>query len=304
MQFKRSKRRIDGVLLLDKPTGLSSNHALQRAKRLFQAEKAGHTGSLDPFASGLLPVCLGEATKFSHFLLEADKTYRATLQLGATSSTGDPEGEIVPAGPVDFTEQRLTTVLRGFIGPIQQVPPMHSALKHQGRALYEYARAGVEIERPAREVIIHRLQVLRQDATLLEIEVACSKGTYIRTLAEDIGRELGCGAHLVQLRRIASGAFGLAQAVTLPQLEGMTPERRDACLLPVDALVQCLPAVHLDADSAYYLCRGQPVWKAGLRQPGMVRLYAGPQCFLGIGEVLADGRVAPRRLLADSQNGE
>lgn len=304
MQFKRPKRRIDGVLLLDKPAGLTSNQALQKVKWLFQAEKAGHTGSLDPFATGLLPICLGEATKFSHYLLDADKAYRATLQLGAISSTGDPEGEITPAGQVNFAEQRLRAVLRQFTGPIRQVPPMHSALKHQGRALYEYARAGVDIERPAREVTIHHLRLLRQSATELEIEVACSKGTYIRTLAEDIGRELGCGAYLTQLRRIASGDFELARAVSLPQLEAMTPEQRDASLLPADTLVQCLPEVQLDADSAYYLCHGQPVWKAGVRQQGAVRLYAGPQCFLGIGEVLPDGRVAPRRLLAGPQESE
>lgn len=300
MQF----RRIDGVVLLDKPAGESSNHALQRVKQLFQATKAGHTGSLDPFATGLLPVCLGEATKFSHFLLEADKIYRATLQLGATSSTGDPEGEIVPFGPVDFSVEQLSRVLGGFVGPIRQVPPMYSALKHQGRALYQYARSGVTIERRAREVIIRRLQLLQHKANRLEIEVACSKGTYIRSLAEDIGRLLGCGAYLLELRRIASGGFDVAGAVTLDELETMTLKQRDACPLPVDALVQCLPAVELDADSAHYLCQGQPVWKADIRDLGAVRLYVWPQRFLGIGEVLADGRVVPRRLLASKQDGE
>lgn len=298
MQFKRVKRRIDGVLLLDKPAGLSSNQALQKVKWLYQAEKAGHTGSLDPFATGLLPICLGEATKFSHFLLDADKAYRATLQLGATSSTGDTEGEIIPGGGIDFTPDALSEVLRHFTGDISQVPPMHSALKHQGRALYEYARAGVEIERAARDVTIHRLQLLHQSTTQVEIEVACSKGTYIRTLAEDIGKRLGCGAYLTQLRRIATGDFDLAQALTLPQLEAMAPEQRDACLLPADALVRSLPAVMLDADSVHYLCHGQPVWKAGVRHQGFVRLYAEPERFLGLGEVLPDGKVAPRRLLA------
>jgi tRNA pseudouridine55 synthase len=298
VQFKRIKRPIDGVLLLDKPAGLSSNQALQQVKHLFQAAKAGHTGSLDPFATGLLPICLGEATKFSHFLLDADKAYRATLQLGATSTTGDTEGEIIPGGSINFTQAALLTVLGQFTGPISQVPPMHSALKHEGKALYEYARAGVEIERAARCVTIHSLAMLQQIDTQMEIEVSCSKGTYIRTLAEDIGRQLGCGAYLRQLRRIASGDFNLVQAVTLTQLEVMTMEQRDACLLPPDTLLQRLPSITLDADSAYYLCQGQPVWKAGVKHLGNVRLYAEPKRFLGLGEVLADGTVAPRRLLA------
>lgn len=297
MQFKRIKRPVDGVLLLDKPAGISSNQALQKAKHLFMAAKAGHTGSLDPFATGLLPLCFGEATKFSHYLLDADKSYVATLQLGATSTTGDTEGEIFPQGGVDVTLSQVEATLNRFLGEISQVPPMYSALKHQGKALYEYARAGVEIERPARQVTIYSLRATHFEASSLTIEVTCSKGTYIRTLAEDIGRELGCGAYLTQLRRTHTGAFDLASAVTLEQLESLSLERRDALLLGADALIGNLQEAELDADSAFYLCRGQSVWLPGKRALGDIRLYDHERRFLGLGEVMPDGKIAPRRLL-------
>jgi tRNA pseudouridine55 synthase len=297
VQFKRIKRPLDGVLLLDKPVGLSSNQALQQAKHLYQAAKAGHTGSLDPFATGLLPVCFGEATKFSHFLLDADKTYRATMRLGATTTTGDTEGEILTTAEVAVTREEMETVLRGFRGEILQVPPMYSALKHEGKALYEYARAGVEIERPARAVTIHDIELLDLSETSAEIKVTCSKGTYIRTLAEDIGKALGCGAYLTQLRRFATGNFDLSSAVTLQAIESMAVEERDAILLAPDCLVTDLPAVQLDDDSAYYLCQGQSIWQAGKLQAGGVRLYGKDQRFLGLGEVTPDGKIAPRRLL-------
>jgi tRNA pseudouridine55 synthase len=297
VQFKRIKRPLDGVLLLDKPVGLSSNQALQQAKHLYQAAKAGHTGSLDPFATGLLPVCFGEATKFSHFLLDADKTYRATMRLGATTTTGDTEGEILTTAEVAVTREEMETVLRGFRGEILQVPPMYSALKHEGKALYEYARAGVEIERPARAVTIHDIELLDLSETSAEIKVTCSKGTYIRTLAEDIGKALGCGAYLTQLRRFATGNFDLSSAVTLEVIESMAVEERDAILLAPDCLVTDLPAVQLDDDSAYYLCQGQSIWQAGKLQAGGVRLYGKDQRFLGLGEVTPDGKIAPRRLL-------
>lgn len=297
MQHKRIKRPVDGVLLLDKPVGLSSNQALQQAKRLYQAAKAGHTGSLDPFATGLLPVCFGEATKFSHFLLDADKTYCATMRLGATTTTGDTEGEIVATAEVNVTREKMEEVLRGFLGEINQVPPMYSALKHQGKALYEYARAGIEIERPARAVTIHRIELLELDQPSATILVSCSKGTYIRTLAEDIGKTLGCGAHLTQLRRTVSGLFDVSRAVTLEALEAMQLEERDAILLSPDCMLQDLPAVALDDDSAYYLCQGQPVWQPGKLQLGDVRLYGQGQRFLGLGEVTSDGKIAPRRLV-------
>jgi tRNA pseudouridine55 synthase len=297
VQFKRIKRPIDGVLLLDKPAGISSNQALQKAKHLFMAAKAGHTGSLDPFATGLLPLCFGEATKFSHYLLDADKTYVATLQLGATSTTGDIEGEILSGPQVNVTSAQIETVLQGFLGEISQVPPMYSALKHQGKALYEYARAGIEIERPARQVTIHRLQAIFFEAPVLTIEVSCSKGTYIRTLAEDIGKALGCGAYLTQLRRTHTGAFDLVPAVTLEYLGSLSLEQRDALLFGADVLIGDLPEAELDADSAFYLCRGQSVWLPGRHALGDIRLYGSGRRFLGLGEVMSDGKIAPRRLL-------
>lgn len=297
MQFRRLKQPIDGVLFLDKPAGWSSNQALQRVKSLLQAAKAGHTGSLDPFATGLLPICLGEATKFSHFLLDADKTYRATLRLGVTTSTGDTEGVILSDVPVDVTAQQFEQALHRFRGRLSQVPPMYSALKYQGKPLYEYARAGVEVARPARDVTIHALTLNRLAGTEADITVSCSKGTYIRTLAEDIGKALGCGAYLTALRRVHIGSFDLSVALALDQLEAMPFEQRKACLLGVDALVKDFPAITLDDESAYYLCRGQPVWKSGQIPDGPLRLYAGDGRFLGLGERDDDGRVLPRRLV-------
>ncbi|HEX5538358.1 MAG TPA: tRNA pseudouridine(55) synthase TruB [Methylophilaceae bacterium] len=296
MQFKRIKRAIDGVLLLDKPLGFSSNQALQRAKYLFQAAKAGHTGSLDPLASGLLPICFGEATKFSHFLLNADKSYRATIKLGVTTNTGDAEGEVLARAEVNVSPQALNAALVKFTGVIQQIPPMHSALKHQGRALYEYARAGVDIERAARTVTIHAISLENFTHDRLQLMVTCSKGTYIRTLAEDIGKALGCGAHLMALRRLSTAHFQLEQALTLEQLEAMSANDRDASLLPIEAGIIDLPAVSLDADSAYYLLQGQSVWKAGVNLAGPFRLYA-EDSFLGVGEQGTDGKIAPKRLV-------
>lgn len=300
MQFKRVKRAVDGVLLLDKPLGLSSNQALQQVKRLYQAAKAGHTGSLDPLATGLLPICLGEATKFSHYLLDADKRYLALVQLGSVTSTADAEGEVLHRAEVDVTPVRLTRVLQRFVGEIEQLPPMHSALKHQGRALYEYARAGVTVERSARQVSIRSI-VLRaydQAQARFEIEVECSKGTYIRTLAEDIGQALGCGAHLAGLRRLQAGQFQLQQAVTPEQLEALDVTQRDRLLLPPDALLAPLPMVTLDADSAHYLLQGQGVWKSGTNVVGPIRLYDESGRFLGLGAQDDAGRIVPRRLLA------
>ena len=297
MQTKRIKRAIDGILLLDKPLGLSSNQALQLAKRLFQAAKAGHTGSLDPLATGLLPICLGEATKFSHFLLDADKSYRALIRLGSTTTTGDAEGEIITTTAVSATPVALQAALQRLTGDIEQIPPMYSALKHEGKALYEYARAGQNIERPARRVSIYEIQLNSYAQGLVDITVSCSKGTYIRTLAEDVGRLLGCGAHLAGLRRLTTAHFSLDNALTLEQLDAMPMEMRDQALLPADAALAKLPKVELDADSAHYLLQGQAVWKAGLVEGGPLRLYAG-DVFLGMGERSADGKIAPRRLLA------
>lgn len=295
MQLRREKRAVNGVLLLDKPAGYSSNQALQCAKRLFQAAKAGHTGNLDPFATGLLPLCFGEATKFSQWLLDADKVYEATLKLGATSSTGDTEGEITSHAPVSFTQHDLERVLRQFTGEIEQVPPMHSALKHQGKPLYEYARSGVEIERKSRLVTIHTLELLDWRQDTLKLRVTCSKGTYIRVLAEDIGSTLGCGAYLTALRRTSTGGFTLDQAITLPQLENTSD--RDRLLMPVDTLLSHLPHIELDTDSAHYFRQGQAVWKPGMTHNGQLRVYQSDGVFAGLGEVLPDGRIAPRRLL-------
>ncbi|MFL9611397.1 tRNA pseudouridine(55) synthase TruB [Methylobacillus sp. Pita2] len=296
-QFRRIKRNIDGVLLLDKPLGISSNQALQIVKRLYQAAKAGHTGSLDPLASGLLPICLGEATKFSHFLLDADKSYRALVTLGSTTTTGDAEGEVLARLPVTTTQSGLEAALKKMLGDILQVPPMYSALKHGGKALYEYARDGVEIVREPRPVTIHAIQLERFEGEQFEMVVSCSKGTYIRTLAEDIGKLLGCGAHLGGLRRLTTAHFNLQDAVTIEQLEQMSLEQRDATLLGADAAIEDLPQVTIDADSAFYLLRGQEVWKSGVRIEGLFRLYSEQGVFLGIGEQTSRGSIAPKRLL-------
>ena len=296
-QFKRIKRAVDGVLLLDKPIGLSSNQALQQVKRLYQAAKAGHTGSLDPLATGLLPICFGEATKFSHFLLNADKSYRALIKLGSTTTTGDAEGEVLTQAEVKVTAKVLNAALKQFVGVIEQVPPMYSALKHQGKALYEYARAGLDIERTARKVTIHEITLNRFEQDEVEITVSCSKGTYIRTLAEDIGHALGCGAHLAGLCRLTSAHFSLENAFTIEQLEVMTAGQRDQSLLPIDALIENLPKVHLDKDCVFYLLQGQAIWKSGLKVEGLFRLYAENGDFLGIGEQTLEGKIAPKRLV-------
>ncbi len=293
----RTKRRIDGVLLLDKPKGLSSNAALQRAKRLYRAEKAGHTGTLDPLAMGLLPICFGEATKFAHLLLEADKTYVATLRLGTTTTTGDAEGEVVATRAVAASREDLEAVLPRFIGRIAQVPPRYSALKRDGRKYYEYAREGVEIVRTAREVEVRAIGIVSWRAPEAELSVRCGKGTYIRALAEDIGEALGCGAHLAALSRTAAGEFALAGAITLDALEQRTEAERDAALLPVDALVAGLNRLDFDAADAIRLVQGRPVARAGVAD-GIVRVYAAG-AFAGVADV-SDGVVQARRLVAQT----
>ncbi|MFA5243559.1 MAG: tRNA pseudouridine(55) synthase TruB [Sulfuricella sp.] len=302
MQFKRIKRAVSGVLLLDKAHGISSNTALQQVKRLFQAEKAGHTGNLDPIATGLLPVCFGEATKFSHYLLDANKRYQARFRLGATTNTGDSEGEILSQQPVTASRNDVEMVLKTFVGPIKQMPPMHSALKHQGKALYTYARAGIEIHREPRDVMIYSLTLDAFSGDELNVTVHCSKGTYIRVLGEDIGAALGCGAHMIALRRIETGKFTLSDAFSLSQLELMTPEQRDATLLPCDCLLEGLPKVTLDSESAYYIQQGQQVWQAGQSEKGPVSLYGPGHVFLGLGEITDEGKIAPRRLILTEKN--
>jgi tRNA pseudouridine55 synthase len=302
LQFKRTKRNVNGVLLLDKPIGFSSNQALQKAKWLFSAAKAGHTGTLDPLATGLLPLCFGEATKFAHYLTDADKTYVATLKLGVTTDTGDAEGEVLTTQAVNVSRTQFEHACEQFLGEISQVPPMFSALKHEGKAMYEYARAGIEIERKARLITIHHIAVedFKQDEAV--ITVTCTKGTYIRTLAEDIGKRLGCGAHLIGLRRTATANYKIAQTITLEQLEAMTVEQREAALLPEDSAVQHLPAITLDDNSVFYLQQGQGVWKSGVMPKGLLRLYTEQQDFLGLGELSSDGKIAPKRLIRHTEN--
>lgn len=297
MQFKRTKKNISGILLLDKPIGYSSNQALQKAKWLLQAAKAGHTGTLDPLATGLLPLCFGEATKFAHYLTDADKTYFATIKLGVTTNTGDAEGEILTSKPVNVSQWQFEQACSQFIGEISQTPPMYSALKHEGKALYEYARAGVEIERKSRVITIHKITQNTLEHDVASITVTCSKGSYIRTLAEDIGNALGCGAHLIGLRRTATANYQIAQTMTLAQFEAMTTEQREAVLMPLDSAVLHLPAVTLDADSSFYLQQGQAVWQSGKIPQGLLRLYNEQQAFLGLGEQQSDGKIAPKRLL-------
>ena len=290
------KRPLDGVLLFDKPLELSSNVALQKVRRLFQAEKAGHTGTLDPLATGLLPICFGEATKFSNALLDADKTYRALLRLGQTTTTGDAEGEIVTEHPVEVRQSDVDAVLAKFRGAIQQLPPMHSALKHQGKPLYEYIRKGETVERELRSVTIHELVLNAFSGNEMDISVRCSKGTYVRTLAEDIGAALGCGAHLIGLRRTAIAHFDLRDAYSLPQLEAMSVVERDACVLPPEALMPEMPRLHLDAIQIKRLAQGQRLALDTGLPDGRVSLY-GPQGFIGMG-LLQGRRLVPQRLLA------
>ncbi len=296
------KRRVDGILLLDKPGGMTSNRALQRAKHLFGARKAGHTGSLDPLATGMLPLCFGEATKVSGFLLDADKRYRVTCRLGLTTTTGDSEGEPLDRYPLPALESAaLEQVLAGFTGPIDQVPPMYSALKHQGERLYRLARQGLEVERKPRRVTIHSIELLAWREDELELEVHCSKGTYIRTLCEDIATALGSGAHVTVLRRTALGPFAHAPMVTMEQLLELGDAGHaalDALLLPLDAALAQWPPLQLSDEMAHYLQQGQPVWVPQLPAGDLFRLYGPDGGFIGMGRLLDDGRVAPKRLLA------
>jgi tRNA pseudouridine55 synthase len=296
------ERRVDGILLLDKPAGLTSNAALQKVKRLYRARKAGHTGSLDPLASGLLPICLGEATKVSGFLLDADKHYWVSCRLGVRTTTADAEGEVLARRSVEaVTEQRLLEVMAGFSGAIEQIPPMYSAVKHQGQRLYALARRGVEVEREPRRITIHAMELLDFRLPLVEIGVHCSKGTYIRTLVEDIGEALGCGAHVADLRRFGVGPYNASGMITLEAL-GECRAREgeaglDGLLLPMESGLSQWPDVRLSGDAAFYLRQGQPVLVPHAPTAGLVRLYEGQRRFLGVGEILDDGRVAPRRLL-------
>jgi tRNA pseudouridine55 synthase len=284
------------VLLLDKPLGLSSNQALQTVRRLYNAEKAGHTGTLDPLATGLLPLCFGEATKFSSALLDADKRYVATVQLGVTTDTADAEGLVTAQRPVNVTREDVEQVLTSFLGEIEQVPPMHSALKRDGKPLYEYARKGIVLERSPRRVRIYRMQLLEWMDDRFIFEVSCSKGTYVRTLAADLGERLGCGGHLAALRRTAIGAFDIVQAHPLSRLEGLDGQARDALLLPPDTLLGNLCVATLDATDALRMRQGQAVRWAGEAGTRM-RAYDATHRFIGVCQLTDDGWLRPQRLV-------
>jgi len=300
MSRRRKGRDVHGIVLLDKPAGYSSNQAVQKVRWLFQARKAGHTGSLDPFATGMLPICLGEASKTAGCMLEASKTYLARALLGRATSTGDIEGETCATAPVPQRDaEGIAAVLAGFEGPIRQVPPMYSALKHAGQPLYRLARAGREVERAAREVTVHALELVAWEPPLLTFRVRCSKGTYVRTLAEDMALQMDSCAHLVALRRLAVEPFREEQMVSLGQLEEWARDGRiDDCLLPADAGLADWPVANLDADGARRFGHGNPVAGAAVGcQPGPVRVYGPDDVLLGLGEVTADGTVKARRLM-------
>lgn len=300
MTGKRVKRALNGVLMLDKSRGASSNAALQQAKRLYQAAKAGHAGTLDPLATGLLPVLFGEATKFSSDLLEADKTYAAEIRLGISTATADAEGEVIATRAVEVTPEQLAVALEKFRGDILQVPPIYSALKHAGKPLYTYARAGIDIERAPRQVTIRALTLQWFEGDRLALCVTCSKGTYIRSIAHDLGEALGCGAHLAALRRTAAGRFSLDCAHTLESLEGLPADERDARLLPLDALLQDLTEVRLESAQQARFLQGQGVPWAGQPQ-ARVRVYGSGGALLGVGEAGLDGVISPKRVIAQAQ---
>ena len=305
MARRRRGRALDGILVLDKPHGVSSNRALQMAKRLYGAAKAGHTGSLDPLATGVLPLCFGEATKFSQYLLDADKAYESTFVLGVATATGDAEGEVLATADASaVTEANVAAALEAFRGEIEQIPSMYSALKHQGQPLYKLARQGKEVERKARRVVIKQLELrgFRSGAKAeVDVYLECTKGTYVRSIAEDLGSMLACGGHVSRLRRTRAGAFGIEQSVTMATLEALHANDRiadmDALLLSADAAVEGLPLVKVSESGGFYIRQGQPVLVPNAPCDGMVRVALETGEFLGIGEILDDGRVAPRRLI-------
>ena len=305
MARRRRGRPVSGILVLDKPIGESSNRALQTAKRLYFAAKAGHTGSLDPLATGVLPLCFGEATKFSQYLLDADKAYESTFVLGTVTDSGDAEGQVLETSDASaISEADVAKALEGFRGEIEQVPSMFSAIKQNGQPLYKLARQGIEVERKSRQVVVHQLE-LRDfrpgERAEVDIYLECSKGTYVRSIAEDLGRALGCGAHVSVLRRTRAGPFSIEDSVTLNTLEALKQNdqlaQMDDLLLPADTAVKALPLVELAESGGFYLRQGQPVLVPNAPCDGMVRVALDSGEFLGIGEILDDGRVAPRRLI-------
>ncbi|MGL4487514.1 MAG: tRNA pseudouridine(55) synthase TruB [Yersinia sp. (in: enterobacteria)] len=312
---RRRGRDINGVLLLDKPPGLSSNDVLQKVKRLFSANRAGHTGALDPLATGMLPICLGEATKFSQFLLDTDKRYRVVARLGQRTDTSDAEGTVISEREVNVTHAQMDTALDSFRGDSQQIPSMYSALKYQGKPLYEYARQGIEVEREARSITVYELLFIRWEGNELELEIHCSKGTYIRTIIDDLGEMLGCGAHVSYLRRLQVATYQRESMVTLEQLTAMVEvaqaENRspnpdlDLLLLSMDSAVLNLTEVNMLPAVAAYVKQGQPVHVSGAPAEGMVRITEGEERkFIGIGTIAEDGRVAPKRLVVENADVE
>lgn len=308
MARRRKGRPIDGVILLDKPTGISSNDALQKVKRIYFAEKAGHTGALDPLATGMLPICLGEATKFSQFLLDSDKRYRMIAKLGQRTNTSDSDGEVVETRPIDVSLAKLEACIEQFRGESDQVPSMFSALKYQGKPLYEYARKGIEVPRESRKITVYEIVLHRFSDDEVEMEVHCSKGTYIRTIVDDLGEMLGCGAHVTMLRRTAVANYPYERMVTLEQLnelleqaqrEEIAPrELLDPLLLPMDTAVENLPEVNLIPELADMVQHGQAVQVFGAPTEGTVRLTMGEErLFIGVGEMNDDGKIAPKRLV-------
>jgi tRNA pseudouridine55 synthase len=313
MAKRRKGRAINGVLLLDKPHGLSSNHALQTVKRIYFAQKAGHTGALDPLATGMLPICLGEGTKFSQFLLDTDKTYQVTAKLGIRTTTSDAGGEVVSEKEVNVSDEQLSEALDSFRGTTKQTPSMYSALKYQGKPLYKYAREGIEVPRESRDITVFSLELLRFEHEEVELNIHVSKGTYIRTIVDDLGELLGCGAHVSDLRRLAVGDYPVDKMVTLPQLEALleqaheqeiTPsELLDPLLLPMQSAVEGMPAVYVDDISANFLRHGNPVQAYKAPAEGCMQVYIGEDEhdeaaeFIGVGFINDDGQVAPKRIV-------
>ncbi|MGU3812529.1 tRNA pseudouridine(55) synthase TruB [Vibrio diabolicus] len=308
MARRRKGRPINGVILLDKPTGISSNDALQKVKRIYFAEKAGHTGALDPLATGMLPICLGEATKFSQFLLDSDKRYRVIAKLGERTNTSDSDGEVVETRPIDVTLDKLEACIEKFRGESDQVPSMFSALKYQGKPLYEYARKGIEVPRESRKITVYEIVLHRFEGDEVEMEVHCSKGTYIRTIVDDLGEMLGCGAHVTMLRRTGVAKYPYEKMVTLEQLNDLLEQAHreeraprellDPLLLPMDTAVEDLPEVNLVPELADMVQHGQPVQVFGAPTEGSLRLTMGEErLFIGVGEMNEDGKIAPKRLV-------
>ncbi|MEW6982062.1 tRNA pseudouridine(55) synthase TruB [Colwelliaceae bacterium 6471] len=313
MAKRRKGRAVNGVLLLDKPYEMSSNHALQRVKHIYFAQKAGHTGALDPLATGMLPICLGEGTKFSQFLLDTDKTYQVTAKLGIRTTTSDADGEVVAEKQVDISSEQLLQALDSFRGTTQQVPSMYSALKYQGQPLYKYAREGIEVPRESRDITVFRLDLLRFEGDEVDLDIHVSKGTYIRTIIDDLGELLGCGAHVAHLRRSAVGNYPMDKMVTIEQLEALLEQAKqqdispsqllDPLLLPMNTAVDGLPSVYIDEMSANYLRHGNPVRAFNAPSEGLVQVYVGEEkedCqsaeFIGVGVIDDDGLVAPKRI--------